>query len=140
MANLIYDSFKGGMNGDFDWDDAGQAIKVMLVQSGYSPVNTHDFKSDITNEASGTNYSAGGQTLNGRSVTIDNGNNKAVYDATDALWASSSVTARGAVIYKDTGNASTSPLVGYVDFGSDKQSINGDFTIQWSADGIFTIA
>jgi len=140
MANMIYDSFKGGMNGDFDWDDAGQNIKVMLVESGYTPVATHDFASDITNESSGTNYTAGGQALSGRTITIDGANNKAVYDASDALWASSSVTARGAVIYKDTGVATTSPLVGYVDFGSDKQSINGDFTIQWSADGIFTIA
>lgn len=57
-------------------------------------------------------------------------------DADDVTWASSTITARYAVIYKDTGVATTSPLIGFVDFGQDESSSNGNFTIQWSANGI----
>ena len=140
MANLIYDSFKGGMNGDFDWDDSSQNIKIMLVTADYTPDASHSHKSDITNEVSGTNYTAGGKVIENRTITIDGTNHKATYDGDDVVWNDSTITARGGVIYKDTGTDSTSPLIGYIDFGSDKESQNGDFTIQWSADGIFTIS
>ncbi len=57
-------------------------------------------------------------------------------DAADVTWASSTITARYAAIYKDTGSAATSPLMGWVDFGQDESSSNGNFTIQWSPNGI----
>lgn len=141
MANLVYDSFKADIGSAIDWDDnGGTTIKVMLVTSTYVPLQAHNFKDDITNEVTGTGYTAGGIALPNRSVAVDAGNHWGVYDGDDIVWTTSSITARGAVIYKDTGVAGTSPLVAYIDFGSDKTSASGDFTIQWSTDGIFTIA
>ncbi len=126
------------MNGGIDLDT--DTIKVMLVTSSYTPdADTHDYKDDITNEVTGTGYTAGGATLSGKTVTQDNTNNLGVFDANDVTWSSSTITARGAVLYKDTGTASTSPLICYFDFGSDKSSVSGDFTIQWNSGGILTL-
>jgi hypothetical protein len=63
-----------------------------------------------------------------------------VFDADDVVWTSSTITARGAVLYKDTGTPSTSPLICYIDFGSNKSSNGADFTIQWSSSGILKLA
>ena len=62
-----------------------------------------------------------------------------ILDAADTTWASSTITARYAVIYDSTGTSSTSALIGYVDFGSDQASTNGNFTITWDATGIVRI-
>lgn len=142
MANVIYNSFKKNMDAGIDWDDntASTVIKVMLVTSTYAPnIDTHAFKSSVTNEVTGTNYTAGGTALTGRTVTQDNTNNLGKYDGDNAVWTNSTITARGAVIYKDTTVASTSPLIAYIDFSTDQSSSTADFTISWSADGIFTI-
>lgn len=139
MADVVYNGFKKHiMDGTIDLDT--DTIKVALVTSSYTPdVDNHVYWSDVTNEVTGTGYTAGGATLANPSVTQDNTNDKGVFDADDVTWSSSTITARGAVLYKDTGSASTSPLICYFDFGSDKSSSNGDFTIQWSADGIISL-
>jgi len=110
-----------------------------LVTSVYSPSATADnFFSDVTNEVTGTGYVAGGKTLASPLITESGGS--ATFDAADLTWGTSSITARGAVIYKSTGTASTSPLIAYIDFGSDKTSSSGDFTITWNASGILQLS
>lgn len=138
MANAIYNSFKRDiMNGSIDLDT--DTIKVALVTSAYTPdVDVHDNFDDITNEVSGTGYTAGGATLS-VTVSVDNTDNEGVFDATDVTWSTSTITARGAVIYKSTGTASTSKLICYIDFGSDKSSSGGNFTIQWATEGILNL-
>lgn len=122
---------------DFDTDD----IRVMLTSSAYTPnQDTHAYKSDVTNEVTGTGYTAGGQALTSKTVTYDATNNVIVLDAADVTWASSTVTARYAVIYDNTPSTdATKPLLGYVDFVSDQSSTNGNFVITWDATGIFRI-
>jgi septal ring-binding cell division protein DamX len=124
------------MNGSLNL--SGDTIKVMLVTSGYTPnVDTHDYRDDVTNEVSGTGYTAGGATLANKTVTQDNTNDRAAFDADDATWASSTITARGAVVYKARGGAaSADELLCYFDFGSDQISSSGNFTLQWSSSGI----
>lgn len=85
------------------------------------------------------NDTAGGATLANKSVGYTGGTNVTKVDADDVTWSSSSITARIAVLYKDTGTASTSPLIGYVDFGEDKTSDSGNFTVQFDSAGIFTL-
>jgi septal ring-binding cell division protein DamX len=123
------------MNGSLNL--SGDTIKVMLVTSGYTPnVDTHDYRDDVTNEVSGTGYTAGGATLANKTVTQDNTNDRAAFDD-DATWASSTITARGAVVYKARGGAaSADELLCYFDFGSDQISSSGNFTLQWSSSGI----
>lgn len=139
MASLIYNSFKKKIqDGSIDLDT--DTIKVALVTSSYTPdQDSHDFFDDVTNEVSGTGYSAGGATLGTVTVTQDNTNNRGVFDAADTSWASSTITARGAVIYKSTGTAATSPLIAYIDFGQDYSSTAATFQITWNASGILYI-
>ncbi len=139
MADVIYNSFKGRLDGSIDWDS--DTINIMLVTDVYTPdIDTHLFIDDVSNEITGTGYTAGGAVLANASIAIDTTNDLAKYDGDDVIWASSTITAYGAVIYKDTGTPSTSPLVAYIDFGADKSSSGGDFKIVWDANGIFTIA
>lgn len=139
MADVIFNSFKRDiMNGGIDLDT--DTIKVALVTSSYTPdQDAHDNFDDVTNEASGTGYSAGGATLGSVTVSADNTDNEGVFDAADTTWGSSTITARGAVIYKSTGTASTSKLIAYIDFGADKSSSAGSFTIQWNSEGILNL-
>lgn len=98
-----------------------------------------DFFDDVTNEISGTGYSAGGVTLANKAASYTGGTNVVALDADDAQWTTASFTARYAVIYKSTGTSSTSPLLGYVDFGADQTVSSGTFTIQWASDGVLKI-
>jgi hypothetical protein len=110
---------------DFDTD----TFKVMLVTSSYTPdKDTHDKRNDVTNEVSGTGYTAGGVT-SACTVTKDTANDRVTLSFAAVSWASSTITARGAVIYKSTGTASNDNLVAYNDFGSDVASASGTFTV-----------
>lgn len=115
-------------------------IKCALLTSSYTPnIDTQDYWDDVVaNEITGTGYTTDGATLANQAVTQDNTNDRAVFDADDVTWSSSTITARYAILYKYTGTASTSPLLVYFDFGSDKSSSSADFTIQWNAVGILT--
>lgn len=128
MASLIFNSClddcaKGAI--DFDTD----TFKAMLVTSTYSPnKDTHTKRSDVTNEASGTGYTAGGAAVT-CSVTKDTANDRVDISFTSPSWSSSTITARALVIYKSRGGASSADeLVAYVDNGSDASSTNGTFT------------
>jgi hypothetical protein len=122
---------------DFDSD----ALKVALCTSTYTPnQDTHDFFNDITNEVSGTGYTAGGAALASVTWAYTSGTNTWTLDAADTAWAGSTITARYAIIYDSTpGTAATNPLIGYVDFGADVISTGGAFTITWAATGIVTL-
>lgn len=140
MANVVYNSAKGDlMDGTIDLDT--DTIKVALVTSTYTPdIDTDLDFADITNEVSGTGYTAGGATLGTKTVTVDTTNNRAEFDAADTVWTTATLTARGAVVYKDTGTPATSPLICYIDFTTDKSSASGDFTISYNAEGILQLA
>lgn len=136
MANLVYNAFKRDIqNGTIDLDT--DTIKVLLVTSAYTPSAAHEFRSSITDEVVGAGYTAGGQTLAG--VVVDLNGSSGRFDANNVTWTSSTITARAAVVYKDTGNPATDNLIGYVDFVTDQSSSNGDFTIQWNANGVLTL-
>jgi hypothetical protein len=78
-----------------------------------------------TDEVSGTGYSAGGGTLTRVDPTTSG--TTAFTDFADLTFSTATVTARGALIYNDT--AAGDPSVVVLDFGSDKTSTAGDFTI-----------
>jgi len=78
-----------------------------------------------SNEVSGTGYSAGGAGLTNVNPTTSG--TTAFTDFSDLTFSSATITARGALIYNDT--ASGDPSVVVLDFGSDKTSTAGDFTI-----------
>ena len=129
MASLIYNSAVDDMaRGAIDFDT--DTFKVMLVTSSYTPnKDTDDKRNDVTNEASGTGYTAGG-VASACTVTKDTANDRVTLSFAAVSWSSSTITARGAVIYKSRGGASSADeLVAYNDFGSDVASASGTFTV-----------
>jgi PKD repeat protein len=80
-----------------------------------------------SNEVSGTGYTAKGAALTNVNPTTSS--TTAFTDFADLTFSSSSITARGALIFNDS--ASGDPAVCALDFGGDKTSSSGDFTIQF---------
>ena len=129
MASLIYNSAIDDMarnNIDFDTN----SFKAMLVTSAYTPnKDTHDKRDDVTNEVSGTGYTAGG-VASVCTVTKDTATDRVTLSFAAVSWASSTITARGLVYYKTRGGASSADeLVAYNDFGSDVSSSGGTFSV-----------
>jgi hypothetical protein len=137
----VWNSFKAKiMDGSIDLDTDN--INVSLHTSALTPnIDNQTFYSDITaSECTSTyNYTTKGQSLASKSVAIDTVDDEGTFDATDVTWSSSTITARYACVWKNTGVNATSPLIAYVDFGSDKTSDNGNFIITWSSEGILNL-
>jgi hypothetical protein len=139
MADVVYNGFKNKiMDGSINLES--DTIKVALVTSSYTPdIDAHHNFDDITNEVTGTGYSAGGATISNIAVTTDDTNDEGKVDGDDVTWSTSTITARGAVVYKSVATATQSWLICYFDFTADKSSSAGDFKIQWHADGILNL-
>jgi hypothetical protein len=139
MSSLIYNAAKAALL-DGGIDLLNDALKVALVGAAYTPdPDAHETFADISGEVSGAGYAAGGQTLTGRTVVRDDINDRAAFDAADLTWATAAFSARGAVLYADSGDPATSPLVAYIDFGYD-YGVNGEnFLVEWHADGVLTL-
>lgn len=120
-------------------DMDADTFKTMLVTNTYTPnFDTHDFQNDVTNEVSGTGYTTNGISL----TTVASGVASGFYtfDADDSSWTTSTITARGEVIYDSTpGSSATNHVVIGVTFGADYSTTAGTFTIQRNASGIWTI-
>ena len=78
----------------------------------------------------------GSSVVDGGVTWVNKG--RAVYalDFADPSWANATITARGVVVYKDTGTAATSPLLAYDIFAADVTSTNGAWTYQVNAAGL----
>lgn len=141
MASKLYGNLmKAAFNKEVDWDS--DTLKVMLLTSAYTPnQDGHDYLDDVVaNEVTGAGYTAGGQALTSKTATYDASTNTAKFDAADVTWANSTITARYAVVYDDSGATNaTKALVAYFDFTTDRASSNGEFVIRWGADGVFGV-
>jgi hypothetical protein len=128
------------VNGDVDWDTSTN-VMCALCTSSYTPdQDAHEFYSSITGEvASGSGYTTKGAAIGSRSVSADTASNETRLIGGNVSWSSATFTARYAVIFRDTGTAGTSPLLGYVDFGTNMPVSAGTFTITWDATGILKI-
>lgn len=139
-ASLYNSVLEDLVEGELDWE--GDTIKCALLGSGYTPdIDSHAVWSDVSAyEVSGTGYTAGGQTLANRLITLDTVNDEVRCDSDDPQWASSTITARYAVVYQDTGTPSTSRLIALMNFGQDYASSNGTFKITVASGGWLKIA
>lgn len=129
MASIIYDSFLADLASGAA--NSSHSYKAMLVTSSYTENRaTHTKRSDITNEASGTGYTAGGAA-----ITITQSLNTTTHVLTLTIgavsWASSSITARKLIVYRSRGGLSSADeLVCCIDNGSDLISISS--TMAWN--------
>ena len=126
ISTAMCTSFKSQlMSAVHDFDNpGGNTFKIALYTSS-ATLGASTTAYSATNEVASTgNYSAGGNTLT--SVSPTTSGTTAYVDFADTTWASSTITANGALIYN--ANASNAAVV-VLAFGSDKSSSNGDFTI-----------
>jgi|TARA_R100001129_G_scaffold186386_1_gene177912 hypothetical protein len=105
----------------------GNSFKLALFTSSASLDATTTAYS-TSNEASGTNYTAGGAALT--NVDPTTGGTTGFTDFADLTFSNATVTARGCLIYNDT---NSDKAVAAIDFGGDKTSTAGDFTIVFPA-------
>ena len=140
MADQVFNTFKKLiMDGSFNFGT--DTIKVALMADTYTPnIDTQDYWSDVSaNEASGSGYTAGGQALTGKTTSTDDTNDRGLFDADNPVWDPVTITARYAIIYKDTGTPATSALIGCLDFGSNQTATAGSFTINLNAAGLLAL-
>ena len=117
------------LGGDFDFSSGtADTFKIALFTSA-ATLSAATTAYSTTNEVTGTGYTAGGNTLTISQVATSTGTT-AFLDFADTTWSSATITARGALIYKSGG---TNPAIAVLDFGSDKTSTAGDFTIVFPA-------
>jgi hypothetical protein len=128
ITQAMCTSFKKALlDGEMDFSsDTAQTFKIALYTSS-ATLSAATTAYSATNEASGTGYTAGGNTLTISTNPTTSGTT-AFLDFADTTWAAATITARGALIYQSGGG---NPAVAVLDFGSDKTSTAGDFTIQF---------
>lgn len=119
--------------------DGSTPFKLLLVGTGstYTVSKSHITRTNFTansgSETSGTGYDAGGKTVafTSSNVTIDGSN--AINIAIPTIeWSSSTISAKGALLYTNTGNPTTDKLVAYCDFGSTVSSSGSTLSVTFS--------
>ena len=124
MCNSFKQELLGGVH-DLDSD----SLKVALIKQ--SPAGTYGAGttnySDITgntDEAVGTNYTAGGQVLDSATITL--AGSTAIVDFADEVFANLTISADGAIIYN---SSQANKAIAVFDFGTTVTSTSGDFTV-----------
>lgn len=102
---------------------SGNSFKLALYTSS-ATLGAATTAFTTTGQASGTNYTSGGNALT--NITPVLSGTTAVCDFADLTFGTATVTARGCMIYNDT-NADRAVCA--IDFGGDKTSTAGDFTV-----------
>lgn len=120
-------------------DVIGAGMDQVLVTDTYTPnFDTHDQYADITNEVTGTGYSAGGNAVDSPTLTVSSG--ALVYDIADESWTSATISSiEGRVLYDDASTSPTDALLVATDFGSTFSVSAGTFTVQENASGVFSV-
>ena len=132
ITQAMCTSFKIALlDGEMDFSgDTSKVFKIALYTSS-ATLSAATTAYSATNEVSGTGYTAGGGTLT--PVDPTSSGTTALLDFVDETWSTATITARGALIYNTTPNttsiALTNPAVIVLDFGGDKTSTAGDFTV-----------
>ena len=134
----IHNFTSGSGGGTTTTTGTGNVFKIALYTSSATlsaATTTYSTSNEV--DESGTNYTAGGNTLT--NVTPTTSSTTALTDFADTTWSSSTITARGALIYNSSTTAGAADrAIVVLDFGADKTSTSGDFTIQFPAAGAST--
>ena len=122
MCNSFKQELLGGVH-DLDTD----TLKVALIKqspTGTFGAGTTNYSDLTTDEATGTNYTSGGQELDSPVISLSSGT--AFVDFADEVFSNLTISADGALIY----NASQgNKAVAVFDFGGTVTSTSGDFTL-----------
>ena len=133
-GNFMCSSFKQELlEGAHNFKNSGGDTFKLAMYTNSASFNAATTAYTTSNEVSGAGYSAGGGTLTRVDPSLSS--TTALTDFADLTFTSATVTARGALIYNTTtgSGSGTTDTVVVLDFGSDKTSTAGDFTIQFPA-------
>ena len=130
MASFLFNSIlRDEATGAVDFDT--DTFYVSLHTSSFTPnKDTMDRFDDVTNEVTGTGYTAGGTATSVTVGSVDTTNDRVDITFGAVSWTTSTITSRYGVIRKRRGGAaSADELVGVIDFGSDIVSTAGTFAL-----------
>lgn len=125
---------KALLNKEADLDT--DTLYCALVNGYTFNQDTHDYWNDASASQvpNGNGYTTNGVLLSGVSLSYDTATNEVRLNASPASWASSSITATGAIIYdRSPGSDATRPLLIYIDFGATESSTNDTFSITFAS-------
>jgi len=142
ITTAMCTSFKGELLGGIHDLDT-HTIKLALIKAsptenygaatttynGSSGGNGTSLTQGTNDEATGTNYSAGGQQLDSASISLDG--STAIVDFADEVFSNVTTSADGCIIYNDT--ATGKPAIAVIDFGGTVSATAGDLTIEFPA-------
>ena len=124
MCNSFKQELLGGVH-DLDT----HTLKLALIKPsptgsfGAATTNYSDLTAN-SDEASGTNYSAGGQNLDSAAISLSG--TTAFVDFADEVFSNLTITAAGAIIYN---SSASNKAIAVFSFGSNVASTAGDFTV-----------
>ena len=129
-GNFMCTSFKGELlEAVHNFKNSGGNTFRLALYTNSASFTAATTAYTATNEYSGTGYTAAGNSLT--RVDPSTSGTTALTDFSDSAWTSSTITARGALLYNDTASGDPSCIV--LDFGADKSSSSGTFTVQFPA-------
>lgn len=105
----------------------GDTFKIALYTSS-ATLDSSTTVYSATNEASGTGYTAGGQTLTNVGVSLSG--TTAYLDFDDVTWTTATISAAGALIYN---SSESNKAVAVLSFGGTYSSTAGNFTLTFPA-------
>lgn len=154
MANFLYNTAAKEIH-DGTLNLLSDTIKVMLVNSSYTPDRDHDVvdaggaNDPVDAEITATNYEkgwggSGRKALTSKAITVNKTDDRSEFDAADVTWTAlggtTNDTVVGAILIKEgASNDTTSRLIAYVDL-TDTPTNGGDFTIVWNTGGIVQLS
>ena len=128
ISQAMCTSFKNELlEGVHNFKNSGGSTFNLALYTSSASLGASTTAYTTSNEVSGTNYTAKGASLT--RVDPSTSGTTALTDFADLTFSTATVTARGALIFNDS--ASGDPAVAVLDFGGDKTSTAGDFTIQF---------
>ena len=129
-GNFMCTSFKKElMEAKHNFLNSGGSTFRLALYTNSSSFTAATTAYTTSNEVSGTNYSAKGNSLTRVDPTTSS--TTALTDFADTTWSSATITARGGLLFNDSASGDPTCLV--LDFGADKTSTAGDFTVQFPA-------
>lgn len=112
-------------------------FKFMLVASvpDETALDAFDFRDDVTDEITGTGYTAGGVNVTVTVGAVDTVNNRTAVTITDLApgWTGATISAVGGWLYKAVGTAATDELISFVDFGGTVTSTASNFNVDFTS-------
>ena len=110
---------------------------VVLLLTGAPDIDADTFISDLSGEVSGGGYTR--KTLASKTITTDDTNDRAIFDAADVQWTSLIADFRYIVVSQSTGNDSTSRCITTIDTGATQSIDAGTYDITWPTSGVFFV-